>query len=393
MSSAPGAASDEPPIAIGVSPRSWADALHRFVADHGGARVRARVLDGRQALDEAYSVLVVDDLASFLTVRLVHELHRRGRRVLGVFDPVEAHGRVRLAELAVDEVVPASSPPDELLATVVRLASTAPAGATVPFSGVPPAQADGRRGVVTAVAGPPGGCGVTEVAVAVAAASPGRGRTVLVDADGEQPSVAQRLGLPLHPNLRSAVEAVEHWSGALADSLQRPADASFDVLVGAAAEGDGPRAGEVADVIAELAGLPRHVVVDLGHDLRGDRGAAAVARSLLRRCDRALVVAAPTPVGVTRLLRWLADARPTVPVHVVFNRVPPSRYVCAQLEAELCRTYQPRTVSFLPADRRVERMAWAGRPVRGGPFARAAGRLAVRAPARALLRRRAARAR
>lgn len=381
----------EPPVAIAVSPRGWAESLHRFAADHGGVRVRARILDARQALDEPYAVLAADDLTSFLTPRMVAELRRSGRRLLGVYDPVEPEGRRWLEDLGADTVVPATAPPEELLAALRQLAATVirPAPAEVGRDRAPgpaPAgeeprrgrEAPGDRGQVTVVGAPPGGCGATEVALALAGALAGGGPVVVVDADPAAPAVAQRVGVDLHPNLRSAVDAVEHWSGELAGTLQRPTRSRFEVLAGVRAGAD-LRAGEVADVVRELAAGSRQVVVDLGSraEIGGGHG-RGLARALLAEADRVVAVGAPTPVGLSRLLRWLAGARSatTAPVEVAFNRVTPGAFLRSELEAELRRTWSPAGLAFLPADGRVQRAAWAARPVPRGPFTRAVARLA-----------------
>lgn len=378
-----------PVIAVAVSPRAWADRLHRFVADHGGARVRARVLDGRQALDEPYTVLVVDDLTSFLTPRLVADLHARGRRVLGVYDPDEEQGRVRLARVGVDGVLAATTPPEELLDVVQELAAVA-----APLEAAPSRQPDGAppgqraavpagagagpnepAGTVVAIGAPPGGCGATEVTVALATVA--GGAAVVVDADGAAPSVAQRLQLGLHPNLRTAVDTVQHWSGALTETLQHPRRGGFSVLAGAAAVPEQLRGSEVADVVAELSRTHRTVLVDLGHvDGPARQGPLG---ELLARADRVLGVGAPSPVGLTRLLGWLADTRAATdaPLAVAFNRVPPGAFVRAELETELVRTVPAAPVVFLPEDHRVRRAAWAGWPVAGGPFVRAIRQLAA----------------
>ncbi|MBW3620932.1 MAG: hypothetical protein KY461_11850, partial [Actinobacteria bacterium] len=198
-----------PEIAIVVSPRDWAEGLHRFVADHGGARVRARVLDGREALDEGYQVLVAEDLTSFLTPRLVAELRRRGKRILGVFDPVEPWGRERLLELGADDTIESTATPEQVLRAVDALAITAAvdldaelaglgaAGRHRPDGATPGAGADaataapGDLGTVVAVGGPAGAPGATEVALGLAHATRRLGRpTVLVDADDVAPSLA-----------------------------------------------------------------------------------------------------------------------------------------------------------------------------------------------------------
>ncbi|HEX2029217.1 MAG TPA: hypothetical protein VHF25_14580, partial [Nitriliruptorales bacterium] len=223
----------EPEIAIVVSPRDWAERLHRFVADHGGARVRARVLDAREALDDVYAVLVAEDLTSFLTPRLVEQLHARGRRVLGVHDPGEPWGRRRLDDLGIDETIELDAAPEEFVRAIEALA----AGMSLDYEltelvarvGTRPVRADAASGksdgaspggTLTSVGGPSGGVGVTEVALGLAVALAARGEpTVLLDGDELAPCLAQRLGLPLHPNIRTAIDAVEHRSGRLEDAL------------------------------------------------------------------------------------------------------------------------------------------------------------------------------
>lgn len=394
-----------PDVAIVVSPREWAERLHRFVADHGGARVRARVLDGRQALEERYDVLVAEDLTSFLTPRLVGTLQRDGRRVLGVFEPTEPRGRERLHELGVDDTVPATVDPEELLRAVDALAVAVTSdldAELVRLAGgpgqpeqppTPDAGAGPGRGLLVAVGGPAGAPGATEVAVGLAVAAGGGGEpAVVVDCDDVAPALAQRLGLPLHPNLRTAVDVVEHWSGRLEDTLLPVPAPGVEALCGmpSVAGRDGLRAGEVLDVLADLASLRDRIVVNVGSRLEelvgrgGVEGRYAVTREVLAAADRVVAVAAPTPVGLARLLEWLADVRQLTderPV-VVFNRVPRGRFRRAELSEELRRTFEPGGLLFAPEDRRVAAAAWDGDPVRGGPFAAAMDELAAVTAAR-----------
>lgn len=399
-----------PEIAIVVSSRDWAEALHRFVADHGGARVRARVLDGREALDEGYAVLVAEDLTSFLTPRLMAELRRRGKRVLGVFDPVEPWGRERLRELGADDTIEATASPEEMLRAIEALAITATVdldaelveldgapAARLPAGGgavggagrgdsSPPARRPRRApGPVVAVGGPAGAPGATEVALGLAQAALRSGcPAVLVDADDVAPSLAQRLGLALHPNLRTAIDVVEHWSGQLSDALQTTAGLS--VLCGLPNPRDWAevRPGEVVDVLDELAATHAAVIVNVGHrveELGGLAGGPArygVTRAVLGRADRTVGVAAPSPVGVARFLDWVADVRAlsSGPVHTVVGRAPSAAFQRGELAQELARSFPPASLTFAPFDRRVVDAAWRGEPVRTGPFTRALGRLA-----------------
>lgn len=369
-----------PDVAIVVSPRDWAEALHRFLADHGGARVRARVLDGREALDERYHVLVAEDLTSFLTPRLVAELHRSGRRILGVFDPTEPWGQERLRELGADDTVATTTDPEAVLGVITALALGSMSDldaelATLTTGGdaQPTPEPDGDEGRLTVVGGPAGGPGGTELAIGLATELAQLDPTVLVDTDDVAPSIAQRLGLPLHPNLRTAIDIVEHASGDLDDVLV-PLD-GMRVLPGLSSATDALelRAGEVVDVLTELVRRSEHVVADVGHRLEEAAGRYAIARNVLAAADQVVAVSAPTPVGLARLLDWIADVRALTraPIHVAFNHVPRGRFKRGELEEELRRTYSPPTVVFVPQDRRVEEAAWSGEPVPRGPFRRA----------------------
>ncbi|MBW3579130.1 MAG: hypothetical protein KY462_15630 [Actinobacteria bacterium] len=381
----------EPEIAIVVSPRDWAERLHRFVADHGGARVRARVLDAREALDDDYLVMVAEDLTSFLTPRLVAELRRRDRRVLGVYDPAEPWGRERLAEVGADEVIELTAAPEEFLRVIEALAASvrldeALAKLTEDPGQPPPPEPSvsnrPARGRITVVGGPAGGVGITEVAIALGAAARDRGcKAVVVDADEQTPSVAQRLGLPLHPNLRTAVDAVEQRVGRLIDALTAESDAGLEVLCGLANPRDWSelRADEVVEVMRALAGFRDPVVVNIGHAIEDLTGFGAsprfgVSRALLGVADALVGVGAPTPVGIARLIEWIAEVRAVAPktsLAVAINRAPTGRFKCGELEEEICRTVDTQTLVFLPEDRRVHDAAWNGSLVAVGPWTKA----------------------
>ena len=114
----------EPTVVLCHSTRSWAQDLHFFLMDHGGAVVRGYVMSGEDALAESYDVLLVDDVTSFLTRRLVGSLQGRSVKIVGVFDADDAHGagKARLLELGVDEAVPSTTVPAEFVQVVARLA-------------------------------------------------------------------------------------------------------------------------------------------------------------------------------------------------------------------------------------------------------------------------------
>lgn len=393
----------EPELAVVYSPREWANRVVRHVTDHGGGRVRLRVVDGRVALEEDFDVLLAEDVTSFLTGRFVAELHRRGRAVLGVYDPEEPAGKDRLLDLGVDDLIESTAAADDFVRKLAVIVPERPAPsrrAVVPTHGVDaelasiaagmraPASVARPRGWQWAVGGPPGGCGATEVAIELARHLRARsGAAVLVDGEDVAPSLAQRLGLPPIPNIRTAIDAVLHGSGELADAVLLVAAGGFGLLAGLANPADWGqiRAQDAADVVHELRSQAAHVVVNVGPILEdlpavGGPDRYGLTRALTASADIIVGVGSPTPVGVARLIGWVAEVAmlaPGRPIHLALNRAPGTRFVRAEVEAEIRRTYAPASLHFLPFDEAVERAAWRGELVAPGPFSRAVGDLVV----------------
>lgn len=402
---------DVPSLAIVRSARGWARMLHRYVVDHGGAVVKTRPLEERQALEDDYDILIVDDISSFLNAHIVEELHRSGRRVLGVWDPEEFSpsgdtiaGRKRLEQLGVDATISADTTPEDFVRIIQQIAPVrkpaldplpdfdeffSPFGPPAPektapsFNVVSPAKpinADRRKGHVTAVFGASGGSGVTEVAIELARALGRRGeRTVLVDADEMAPSLAQRLSLSLHPNLRTAVDVVEHGTGRIPDTLTTIAT-GLEVLVGLPHPRDWVevRGSDLTAVVGELSRGRGQIVVNASpfiEDLApfgADR--FGVSRAVIAGADDVIVVCPPTPVGIARLIDRAAELSELAagkPLHVVVNRNQSGKFKQKEILAEIGRSFNATTVTFLPADTKVEKASWDGTLVAAGEFTKA----------------------
>lgn len=193
-----------PEIGLAASARDWSDRFHRFLLDHGGGTVRSRVMSPAQAVSALYDVLFVDDVCSFLNQRLVIDVRASGKSIVGVFDPSDGtDAKRRLLEAGIGDVIESDARPEEFLEMAVM---------TISHS-VPPRQVTfepGGGGFRIGLTGPPGGVGVTEVSCALALDLSRRHKAVLVDANPDWPSIGQRLGLPVHPNLRTGIDFVLH---------------------------------------------------------------------------------------------------------------------------------------------------------------------------------------
>lgn len=384
----------EPEIALVFSPEPWVETLHRHLADHGGARVRQIVLDPSLALEEAHDVLVVSHRWPALTSAFVDALHQKGRMVLGVFDPLESQGARYLSEVDVDRSIASGAPMSEFLEALQEMISR-PGSTRSDGSERYADDGDGRpgnRGVgeavgtITVVSGP-AGSGVTEIAIGLAHAFGRRGETtILIDADDVSPSVAPRLGLPIEPNLRNAVDALEYRIGSL-DEVATAHAGGFGVISGIPTAGawSQVRAPQIEAVVIGCASRHAHVVVNAGpclEDLGGvARGRYASSRMLMSAADVIVGVGIGGPVGVVRLLQWLGDVRllaAHVPVHLVINRAPSDAFRRREVETELQEHASPASVSFVGYDRKVAEADWSGELVSAGPFARSIEEVANR---------------
>jgi hypothetical protein len=138
------------------------------------------------------------------------------------------------------------------------------------------------------------------------------------------------------------------------------------------------RPGEVLRVVDRLGDEHACIVADGAGSLQevggAPRGRNATARAIVRAADALVAVGDASPVGVTRLLAWMADARSlasSTPVVVLCNRAPRDAFRRGELYDEIRGSTDAVDVVFLPVDHRVSDAAWVGAPVTRGRFAKA----------------------
>ena len=234
------------------------------------------------------------------------------------------------------------------------------------------------------VGGAPGS-GRTEIATQLARVLAKSRVTTLLDADDIAPAVAQRLHLPIEPNVCTAIDAVEHGRGTLDQC--RATVGSLRVVVGVpnARAWTQIRPGEVLRIVDQLAADSASTVVADGagpiEDLAGSgsRARFATARALVGESDALVAVCDASPHGIARVLAWCVEARALThetPMVVVVNRAPAGRFQRGELFDELRHSVPISDVVFIPHDRRVVDAAWAGTLVAKGSFVRSVDRLA-----------------
>ena len=385
-------------VGVVYSSRDWRKPLQLHVRNHvRGTRVIV-VRDERMAVEEPLDVLIVDDETSFLTGDLVDLLRAKGVRLLGVYEQSDGGaGIARLSEVGIDVTLAADSTPEQMLAAVERLGDRLDDEFALLAAQIDGAGDAVEVGVTVAIGGPPT-VGKTEVAIGLAGLLAEHGPALLVDAAETYPSVARRLHRALHPHLLAAFDEVRTAPLAMATgaapisaSLARPAPGGdgqplpFDVVSGLANPTDWQvvRGEDMSALLRRAAGPWRFVVCDTGPHLedlvRLDRW--PLSRSATAHADRIVGVCGPTPDGMLRFLDWLVDAATLTPVavDVVVNYAPRSPLARAEFEELLRENAAGRvaSVSFVPADDRIERAAWDGRGLRRAKFLKALAPLAL----------------
>ncbi len=359
----------EPIIALAFTPEAWVEALHRHFTDHGGARIRQLVMDPAVALDDDYEILVTSARWPALTPGFVAELHDRHRAVLGVASRSD-HGSIDvLTNVGVDRIVMEDAGPAEFLEALVLLMPAATAATARRDAS---SESDGAAAQMVVVRGP-AGAGATEVAVGLAHSLGRTERVTLLDLDEVAPSVAQRLALPIEPNVRTAIDAVEYGIGV----TESAGTAGLRVVPGLpnAATWSQIRPPEIERLVRVLGRDRDHLVVDIAAALEdvgpATRGRHAVGRLTIKAATHIVAVGEASPVGLTRLVRWLAAAHELAiapRVHVVLNRAPSDAFRCNELVAELQRCYRAESVRVVPSDPAVVRAMWDGTTVGRGAF-------------------------
>ncbi len=327
-------------VLVVASGAAWESSALGILGAHPGIVVLKRCVDIDDLLATASTgqadVAVLGLDAPGLDVAAVD--HLRGHRVRPVAvvasEAIEG-GRVRASRIGIAELV--ADDDLDVLPDAVTAADRAPIQPEPEVAFASSATAAGGR--LIAVWGPAGAPGRTTVATGIAAELARRDqRTILVDADPYGASVGQQLGIVdgVSGLLAAARLTV---SGQLEErfaSVQRAIDSRLSVVTGL------PRPDRWVEVrpgavehLLETSLRQGHVVVDTGFSLEDDPAHDFGTRpprnqltlATLDLAEVIVVVGSADPVGLSRLVRGLAELRelvPTTPVRVVINRMRPS---------------------------------------------------------------------
>ena len=290
-------------VATVLSAREWEPGLVGYAKETAAIRVVLRAY--RPADIELHAndidVVVAGGEVSWVTSRQVSAWRRLGFGVIGVYPTGDGPAAALLEDGGADEVVPDTI---DVAALVQAVRFVAPS-----HEQASPTE----RGRVIAVTGPRGAPGCTEVALAVASMSSGRGSTVLVDADIAAPALAVRLGLPPRPDITDAADGVRGDGEVASEYLHSVGRLS--VITGSHRPGEDPlRDTMIAGVVDAAANQFDNVVLDTG--------AVSSRSALIEASDSVLLVVDASAVGIVRAAqitsRWMGP-QPTL----ILNRVDP----------------------------------------------------------------------
>jgi len=318
-------------------------------------------MESDQAISSPFDVLFIDDICSFLTPRLVASVKAKGAEVVGVFLSSDgSDAKRRLLECGISDVIETEALPNEF----VEKAAAAIAHRVVAIEPNLPVK---TGALSVGVAGAAQGVGATELAVSLSAYLARTISVALVDADSVLPSVAQRLDLSVHPNIRTVLDESLHPTGGLVTSIQRAGEL---IVVGGVADAGLAtplNRSEFAIVVDSMQQLARVVILDLGPFDRTTVGVFA-------RLSTTAIVGSADPVGLTRLIRSAQDLSEAVDARrlvLVVNKAPSRPYYRAEIRAEITKALPGLPLVLLPFDRRLIESQWEGSVAERGVFSKA----------------------
>jgi MinD-like ATPase involved in chromosome partitioning or flagellar assembly len=328
-------------VLVVASGAAWESAALGVLGAHPRIVVLKRCVDVDDLLAAASAgqadVAVLGLDAPGLDAAAVDHLRGHGVRPVAVVaaGAVEA-GRVRASRIGITGLV--ADDDLDVLPDAITTEDRTPVGPGPDHTpGPPPVPGPDRP--VLAVWGPAGAPGRSTVAAGIAAELSRRElRTILVDADPHAASLGQQLGIV--DGVSGLLAAARLTVGGQLEerfiSVQRGIDARLSVVTGL------PRPDRWVEVRAgalehllETARRGAHVVVDTGFSLEDDPAHDFGTRpprnqltlASLGLADEVVVVGSADPVGLSRLVRGIADLRelrPVTPLRVVVNRMRPS---------------------------------------------------------------------
>lgn len=394
-------------IAVGLAATKapWSAALRSYVRDHTQGIAVEVIMDraGLARSGPGLDALVVDDvMRNFSTAEIAAAQHL-GTYVIGLYDSLAGMGRDHVVNLGVDQALPASTPPADLVAVISD--KRRPAAPTGPAPQFGPADAQnlrrlrGRRGLVSAWTKVSGGSGLTETIVAAAEHLAKRSRVLVIEADEVSPVMASRLARSTDTGLAWAAARAGQGQKVLPDGLSGPREdgtasvGHFDVICGAPGAAQVVPAAHLLRVVEEAVTAYDHVLVEASWLVGAPSGRErfSAARAVVAMADRAVVVASADPEGAARLVEWRAAALAAggrEPCWAAFGRARSSRYERSHLSGILDANsgrHKFRGVWFLPEDPIVARARWNAEMVWKGPWLKAVRSLAGSATARGVV--------
>ncbi len=244
-------------------------------------------------------VVVAGGEVSWVTPRQIATWRRLGFGVVGVHPKGDEPAAQLLERGGANEVVPDTI---DVAALVQAVRFVAPRFENPTLE---------TKGLVTAVVGPRGAPGCTEVALAYAWFLSREGSVVLIDADLEAPAIAVRLGLTPRPDITDVADAVRA-DGSIDERCLHEVGSLF-VITGSHRPGEAPlRDTMIAGVIDAAAARFDEVVLDVG--------TIGADSTRVEAADAVFLVVDSSAVGVVRAAQLTSQWMGPQP-SLIINRV------------------------------------------------------------------------
>lgn len=328
-----------PRVATVLSAREWEPAFAVLARATGVVRLVTRAYEPSDLENDELDVIVAGAETAWVTPTVIKTWRRRGMGVLGLHPPYDRPAARLLRAGGADEILPDSTAPDRVLHVARTLARPTP---------IPTGQAH-----LTAVTGPRGAPGISEVALALAWGLAEEQSTLLIDLDSNAPSLSLRLGVAPFPDLAEAADAVLLSGDLPPGGIRRVGPVSFLTVPPV----HGPLAPlMIQEVLRAASHTFTRIVMDLGPIDPDD--------PLLAKADTRVLACDASPKGLVRAALLTRNWTQPAPA-LVLNRAPEGSESDVLTAARRWLGLEPAVV--LPEMEEVREAARCARPPLG-PF-------------------------
>ncbi|MFN8015654.1 MAG: hypothetical protein U0R17_03455 [Acidimicrobiia bacterium] len=336
-------------VALVFSPHEWVETLHRHCTNTGSLKIRSLAYDTSVLKTQDFKACIISDTHPALNKGFVEDLHQQNKQVLCVSD-LSNNSLEFSTSINVDAVFSSKISATELSHVIKEFLITSSDTPNILESILDEkSEPEIKGGRCIAFLGS-GGTGCSEISLSFSSRLID---ALHIDCDFEHPSLAQRCGLEIEPNLIDAIEASINYPEELIGLTQKVNTLSVIPGIAHSSYAKNLKEYEIDIFINQIRRIYQNNIFDLGriskHSLFFD-----YQKKIIEACDDIFITSVPTPNGILRTLEkvdvisGIFSGEINRNISIILSGLPKKVNLYSDIENELKSYGQIANVYFLP---------------------------------------------